>query len=123
LRIRIALLLSALAALAVIGPASAARTHSSATVKIKIKVVATEYSFTFSKASAKKGSTVVFTVKNTGAIPHNLVFTSLGKATPMIAPGASRTLTIKFAKAGRFPYICSVPRHAEQGMAGSFLVK
>ena len=121
MRIRIALLLSALAALAVIGPASAARTHSSATVKIK--VVATEYSFTFSKASAKKGSTVVFTVKNTGAIPHNLVFTSLGKATPMIAPGASKTLTIKFAKAGRFAYICSVPRHAEQGMAGSFLVK
>jgi uncharacterized cupredoxin-like copper-binding protein len=120
LRIRIALLLSALAALAVTGPTAAATTHTSATVKIK--VVATEYSFTFSKASAKKGTTVVFTIKNTGAIPHNLVFTSLGRATPMIAPGTSRTLTIKFTKKGRFPYICSVPRHAEQGMAGSFLV-
>jgi uncharacterized cupredoxin-like copper-binding protein len=28
-----------------------------------------------------------------------------------------------FKKTGRFPYICSVPRHAEQGMAGSYLVK
>jgi uncharacterized cupredoxin-like copper-binding protein len=30
---------------------------------------------------------------------------------------------VRFAKAGSFYYLCTVPRHAQEGMAGSFIVK
>jgi plastocyanin len=122
LRVRLAFFVAALAALVVVGPVAAAKSHHAA-APIKVKVKATEFDYTFSKTSVPKGSTVIFTVTNTGAVPHNLVFTSLGKATPMIQPGKSGIVKVVFSKKGRFPYICSVPRHAEQGMAGSFVVK
>jgi len=122
LRFRIALLALTVAVLAIAGPAAAAPTHKAA-LPVKIRVVANEFTFTFPKASVPHGSTVLFNVVNKGAVAHNLVITSLGKATPLIQPGKSATVKVIFKKKGRFPYICSVPRHAEQGMAGSFLVK
>jgi uncharacterized cupredoxin-like copper-binding protein len=122
LRLRLAFLIAAVAALTVVGLAGAARSHQ-AVLPIKVKVTATEFSFKFSRNSVPKGSTVIFTVRNTGAVPHNLVFTTLGKATPLIQPGKSFALKVVFKKAGRFPYMCSVPRHAQQGMAGSYVVK
>ena len=45
-----------------------------------------------------------------------------GKKTPRIAGGKSATITVKFAKAGKFPYLCTVPGHAAAGMKGSFTV-
>jgi len=90
---------------------------------VKITVVAREFSFTFSKSSVKVGSTVVFNVVNKGQVEHNLVFTTLGKSTKLLQPGQKTTLKVTFKKKGRFAYICSVPRHAQQGMGGSFLVK
>jgi len=89
---------------------------------VKITVVAREFSFAFSKPKVKVGTTVTFKVVNKGQVEHNLVFTTLGKATALIQPGASATLKVRFRKKGRFFYICSVPRHAERGMSGSFLV-
>jgi uncharacterized cupredoxin-like copper-binding protein len=122
LRVRLAFLIATVVALAVVGPAAAARSHTNV-LPIKIKVTTTEYAFAFSRASVPKGSTVIFTIVNKGAIPHNLVFTSLGKASPLVQPGKTGTVKVVFSKKGRFPYICSVPRHAEQGMAGSYVVK
>jgi plastocyanin len=122
-RLRTAILSSALGGLAVVGPAVPASAGTNVTAPIKISVVAREWSFTLSKQTVKVGSTVIFTVKNKGQIAHNLVFTTIGKRTPLIKPGQSATLRIVFRKKGRYPYICSVTRHAERGMAGSFVVR
>jgi uncharacterized cupredoxin-like copper-binding protein len=122
-RLRTAILVSALGGSAVLGPAVAASDGTNATTPIKISVVAREWSFTPSKQSVKVGSAVIFTVKNEGQIAHDLVFTTLGKRTPLINPGQSATLHIVFRKKGRYPYICSVARHAERGMSDSFLVR
>jgi plastocyanin len=121
-RLRIAMLASALAGLAVVGPAMPANSHTKVVVPIKVTVVGRDYSFTFSKRSVKAGSTVVFTFVNKGETDHNLVFTTLGKTTRLIGPGKSTTVKVLFKKKGRYPYICSVPRHAQMGMSGSFLV-
>lgn len=125
MRFRLALILCALVGLAVAGSAVAAKSHVAAAKPkpVKITVTMAEFSFTFSKPSVKKGTTVIFNVVNKGALAHDLVFTTLNKQTPLIQPGASKILTVRFTKAGRFSYICSVPRHAGQGMAGSFLVR
>jgi uncharacterized cupredoxin-like copper-binding protein len=108
------------AALAVAIPASAATTHHAAAKTTTVTVAMSEFKFKLSKASAPKG-TVVFKVTNKGKIPHD--FKINGKQTPLIKTGKSATLTIKFAKAGKFAYLCTVPGHAASGMKGNFSVK
>lgn len=83
-------------------------------------VTASEFSFKVSKRAVRKG-TVVFTVKNAGQLPHD--FRIAGKKTAQVAPGTTRKLTVKFTKAGRYAYLCTVPGHAAGGMKGSLTVR
>jgi uncharacterized cupredoxin-like copper-binding protein len=124
LRVRIAAgltvaLVGAVSVVALTGTAAASKTAVPAPTKIT--VTATEFDFTFSKVSLKKPGKVIFTVINKGQIAHNLQFKTLHKTTKMLQPGQKTTLTVTFKK-GSFSYLCTVPRHAEQGMAGSFKV-
>ena len=97
--------------------APAAHTASKATT---VTVAASEFKFKLSKTSVPKGS-VTFVVTNKGKIVHD--FKIDGKVTPMIKGGKSATLVVTFAKAGKFPYLCTVPGHAAAGMKGTFTVK
>jgi uncharacterized cupredoxin-like copper-binding protein len=101
---------------ALAGPALGARAHAAATT---IKVTATEFRFVLSPATAKAG-TVTFTVVNKGKLSHD--FKIAGKVTPMIKPGKTAKLTVKL-KAGKYPYLCTVPGHAAAGMKGTLVVK
>src|SRR5256885_16740914 len=113
---RKALVLVALVcALAVVGSAGAAATTT--TVKVK----AGEFFFKLSKGSIAKPGTVVFAVKNAGHLAHD--FKIAGKKTALIQPGKSATLKVKFAKAGKYAYLCTVPGHASAGMKGRFTVR
>jgi uncharacterized cupredoxin-like copper-binding protein len=103
------------------GAASAA--PSKKVAPIKISVAAGEFYFKFSKASISKPGTVIFTVTNKGSVQHNFVLSTLGKHTKLLQPGQKQTLTVVFKKKGSYAYLCSVPRHASEGMAGSFIVK
>jgi uncharacterized cupredoxin-like copper-binding protein len=60
--------------------------------------------------------TVTFKVTNNGGIPHNLHIN--GKQTPDIDPGSTVALKVTFAKPGSYPYLCTLPGHAEAGMKG-----
>jgi uncharacterized cupredoxin-like copper-binding protein len=102
------------------GAALAAPAHSTA-AKAAISVKASNFKFKLSKTSVAKGTTVTFTVKNTTSLAHN--FKIDGKVTPMIKGGKSAKLVVKFTKAGKFPYLCTVPGHAAAGMKGTFTVK
>jgi nitrite reductase (NO-forming) len=103
-------------ALLAAGPAAATKV---ATAKpVKITVTASEFKFKLSRTSVPAGTTVIFTVKNVGKIGHN--FKINGKITKLIAAGKSATLTVKFAKKGKFAYLCTIPGHAAGGMKGTF---
>ena len=111
----------ALAALGAAGVAVAgttATTHASKAKPVRVTVVAKDFSFTLSRKTVPVGSTVVFKVVNRGKIGHD--FKIAGKKTKLLAPGKSTTLTVKFAKKGRFAYLCTVPGHARLGMKGVF---
>src|SRR3954465_8980655 len=115
----------ALAALATCGVLAGASLESSGTATTKhasqvttSKVVAKEWSFSLSKRSVPVGSTVAFKVTNKGKIGHNFVIA--GKKTKLLNPGQSQTITVKFAKKGKFKYLCSVTGHARLGMQGLF---
>lgn len=123
---RRALSLLALATLAVGGLAVAGVfTSGTASAKpkpkvVKVTVVAREFSFALSRRSVPTGTTVVFKVINRGKITHN--FKIAGKKTKNLNPGKSTTLTVKFAKKGRYAYVCTIPGHAAAGMKGVFAV-
>jgi uncharacterized cupredoxin-like copper-binding protein len=98
------------------GGASPVKAHAI----VKVSVAASEFKFVLSKRTVPAGSTVVFTVKNTGKISHD--FKIAGKKTPSLLPGKSATVTVKFTKKGHYPYLCTLPGHAGAGMRGTFSV-
>ena len=97
-------------------PKAAGASHAT----IKIKVVASEFKFALSRRTVPVGSTVIFTVQNKGKITHD--FKIAGKKTKTLNPGQSAKLTVKFAKKGKVPYICTILGHAAAGMKGTFAV-
>jgi quinohemoprotein ethanol dehydrogenase len=80
-----------------------------------VNVGATEFRFSFSTQTVHTG-TVTFKVTNNGSIPHNLSIN--GQQTPNIDPASTATLKVNFAKPGSYPYLCTIPGHAEAGMKG-----
>lgn len=85
---------------------------------ITVTVVAHEFSYTLSRRTVPRGATVRFVVRNAGAVPHDFV---IGKRrTRILPPGGSQTITVRFQKAGRFAFLCSVAGHAKVGMKGTF---
>ena len=92
--------------------------RQSATTKITVKM--TEFKFALTPKTGKKG-TVVFTLVNGGKLEHDLKIH--GKKSPKIAKGKRGTLSVTFTKAGRFPYLCTLPGHAAGGMKGVLVVK
>lgn len=92
--------------------------RASATVKITVK--ASEFKFALSRRSVPAGTTVVFTVINTGKISHD--FKISGKKTKTLNPGERTTLKVIFKKKGRVPFTCTLAGHAQAGMKGVFAV-
>jgi uncharacterized cupredoxin-like copper-binding protein len=87
---------------------------------VKITVKASEFKFVLSRRSVPAGTTVVFTVINTGKITHD--FKIAGKKTPKLNPGKRATLRVLFGKKGRFAFTCTLLGHASAGMKGVFSV-
>jgi plastocyanin len=89
-----------------------------------ITVKASEFKYVLSAKTVAKPGKVTFKVTNVGKEAHNFVILSgINKATPLIQPRKSATLTVTFKKKGKYTYECTVGEHAEEGMLGTFLVK
>ena len=116
-RLLVAVAGSAVAALA-LAPLAPARTSSAAPT---IQVKAEEMYFELSSKSVTKPEAVTFVVKNAGSLHHD--FRIDGRQTPLLAPGKTARLTVRFAKPGKYGYLCTVPGHAAAGMKGTFTVR
>jgi plastocyanin len=103
--------------------ASSTNARQAVVKPVNVNVSAGEFFFTLSKKSIPKPGTVTFTVTNKGTIAHNFEIQSLHLKTKMLQPHQKQVLTVKFKKKGSYYYLCTVPRHASEGMAGSFIVK
>jgi len=86
-----------------------------------IQVKGGEFFLRLSTKSIPKPGKVTFTFTNIGHVAHD--FKIDGKVTPLIQPGQTTKLAVTFTKAGTYPYLCTVPGHAEAGMKGSFTVR
>lgn len=87
----------------------------------KVTGSAFEMAFKLSQTVVPHG-TVIFTITNTGQLPHDFSFGSAGGGTTLLDAGQSATLTVQFAKPGKYTYICTVEGHQEAGMIGSLTV-
>jgi plastocyanin len=120
---RIALLIAAaLVGVGLFAAVASARTsHATAN---KITVVMTDFHFKITKPSVlKHGVKYTITETNKGAAAHNFDIQGVKPTGKIIAHGKSQTFTVTFKKAGKYQYVCDVPRHAELGMAGALTVK
>jgi plastocyanin len=81
----------------------------------QITVVMKEFRFIVSTRSVRTGA-VVFRLVNRGHVAHD--FKIAGKKSALIAPGKGSLLRVVFRRAGRYPYVCTVPGHAAAGMKG-----
>jgi plastocyanin len=99
---------------------ASARSHSSKVVVVTVTM--TNYHFKFSKTTGfKHGVKYTFKEVNKGTAVHNLDFQGV-KAGKIISGGKTSSFTVTFKKAGKYQYLCDVPRHAELGMAGTLKV-
>lgn len=90
---------------------------------VTVTVIATEFKFRLSKSVFARGTTVAFKLINRGQIVHDFKVKGFLKKTPVIAPGKQYTLRLTFKKAGRYTYLCTVPRHAQDGMSGTIRIR
>ena len=111
-------------------PALASAATRTSTVSVTV-TPSSEFSFKLSTKTVKLGA-VTFKFTNSGVLPHDLKVCSAstggtatsctGKATPLVDPGTSHSLTITFTKVGKYEYLCTVPGHAAAGMRGLLTV-
>jgi uncharacterized cupredoxin-like copper-binding protein len=116
-RLHIALALALIAGAIATPLALTAPARSTTTI---VNVSGKEFLFTLSRKSGLHG-TFIFRFKNVGNLPHD--FKIVGRKTPLLRPGRSATLTVRIARPGRYPYLCTVPGHAAAGMKGVFVVR
>jgi outer membrane protein assembly factor BamB len=86
-----------------------------------VQVKGGEFFFRLSTKSIAKPGKVTFVFKNIGHVAHD--FKINGKVTPLSQPGTTTKLVVTFKKKGKYPYLCTVPGHAEAGMKGNFTVR
>lgn len=91
-------------------PAVTTRAHTT-----EVTVVMTEFRFVIAVRSVHVGS-VTFRLVNRGHLSHD--FKIAGRKSALIAPGKQGLLRVSFRKAGRYPYLCTLPGHADAGMKG-----
>ena len=105
------------------GP-SAAPAPSGATAAVAIgavELVAFDLGFTPSAITVDAPGRYAVTLKNTGAIPHDLTFAD-GTTSGTVEGGKSATVEID-VPAGGIAFKCSIPGHAQAGMQGTVTVK
>ena len=117
IRAMLALAAVTITALALVQVASARVDRQTATT---VQVKGGEFFFRLSTKSIAKPTKVTFVFMNIGSVPHD--FRINGKTTPLTQPGKTAKLVITFTKKGKFPYLCTVPGHAQAGMKGVFTV-
>lgn len=93
-------------------PAAAVARHAHST---RVTVVMKEFRFVLSVGSVHLGS-VTFRLVNRGHLSHDFKIASRKSAA--IAPGKQGLLRVTFHKSGKYPYLCTLPGHADAGMKG-----
>lgn len=109
------------AAALVVAVAANGGTDAGSATPQRVAVGMTEFKFTVVPKTVRKNAVITFALTNRGAIGHD--FRVGGKKSAVLGAGKKGTLKVTFKKAGRYPYLCTLPSHAAAGMKGVLVVK
>jgi len=87
----------------------------------EIRITANEFSFRPNRLQVSEGE-VKITVTNKGKFPHALAIEGRNEEISYMESGETKSLTIKFDKAGEIVFYCSQPGHRRKGMEGKLTV-
>lgn len=116
----------ALLAVACGGGGSQSSSDSSATSSGSgqgIQVSLQDFKFAPATITVQRGTPVTLSLKNDGAVAHDLAIEDLGVASELLRPGQSSTLTFTPNTAGEFEIICTEPGHLASGMRATLIVQ
>jgi len=83
----------------------------------EVEVIARDLSFSPAEVRVEAGTTVNLVLRNEGAALHDLTIPALGFRLEA-PPGGTAAASLTVPTPGRYPFLCSVPGHAEAGMTG-----
>jgi plastocyanin len=89
----------------------------------EVEVVASEFAFDPDQVTFDPGAEVTISLRNDGAILHNLEIQELGV---FVEAEAGETAEVRFTApdgGGPFTFICNIPGHREGGMEGAIFVR
>ena len=120
------LVIGAVAVLISIG--IAARGRASTTSDGSAVIVLEDLRFSPNRLDATVGVPLTVRLTNRGTERHDLNFPSLHMpglegVESILAPGETRTITLRFDEPGSHTFICSLPGHAAAGMTGAVFVQ
>jgi nitrite reductase (NO-forming) len=86
-----------------------------------VEIVASEFKFAPAQLSLPGAGSLNVTLKNTGAVEHDVVFEGVDG---MVHAAAGQTAkgAFQFARDGVYTFFCSIPGHKEAGMVGNLTV-
>jgi plastocyanin len=91
----------------------------------KVRVIGNEYSFDPSTIVLEGAGTLTLTLRNEGALAHNLKLFRAGEevgGTPTFPGGRSESARLNLEH-GNYEMVCTVGDHAELGMIGTLRVR
>jgi uncharacterized cupredoxin-like copper-binding protein len=107
----------ALFAILALGLASCASTPE----PLRITMEAQDIMWSLHEIQAKVNQPVELTIKNTGALDHDIVIEELG-VDLLLSPGDVEIVNFTVDHAGTIEFICSIPGHEEAGMVGHIII-
>ncbi len=128
-RLSFAVVLVVIAMLAVAcggGGSQSNSSNSSATSSASgqsIQVSLADFKFAPATITVKRGTPVTLSLKNDGAVAHDLAIEDLGVASELVRPGQSSSVTFTPNTAGQFDIICTEPGHLASGMKATLIVE
>jgi len=93
-----------------------------------IEIVLADLRFAPNQLLARVGVPLKVRLVNRGLERHDLNFPSLHMpglegVESILAPGETRTVTLRFDQPGEHTFICTLPGHAAAGMTGAVIVR
>lgn len=87
-----------------------------------VVIEATEFAFEPNRVVTGAGEVVNITLVNRGSVLHDLTIPALGVHL-VAGPGETAATGLSGPTRGEYPILCTVPGHAEAGMAGMLVVE
>lgn len=103
------------------GPAAGAQVAEERKVAVDMKL--SEYAFAPRQVDLEPGELLDVTVRNDGTTAHEMVLvTPWADFEVELEPSTATGFGVKFREKGAFDYVCEIPGHRENGMAGRIVV-